>query len=148
MLALAQLQAFKAAIAADAALAAARTAGAHGDIAAYYAADHASQMVWRPSIPVSELNTAITWSEFAALTVQMQNTYQALVTPGFIDATSANVRGAFTTIFAANTASRPALTAIAQRRASRFEALFTTGNVCSLFGYVPTVQDVADAMAS
>jgi hypothetical protein len=144
----AQLAVFKAAILADANLAANRAAQAHGAIADYYAQNAASGTIWRPIITVQELNTAIVWSEFSALTALLQNAYMALISPGYIDATSANVRGGFTTIFAAGTTSRTNLTNLAQRTPTRFEALFTTAQVCSLFGYVPSVADVAQALGS
>jgi len=142
-----QLATFKAAILADSNLAAARAAGDHGAIAAYYAGASAGT-IWRPSIPTPELNTAIVWSEFAVLTALQQNTYMALIAPGAVDATKANVRGGFTTVFGAATTSRANLTTIAQRTATRFEALFTTSNVCSLFGYTASVQDIVDALGS
>jgi hypothetical protein len=143
----AQLATFKAAILADSSQTQNVSAKAHGAIAAYYAAAGTGN-VWRPSISTSELNTAIVWSEFAALTALLQNTYLALIAPGYVDATSANVRAAFATIFGAATTSRPNLTAIAQRPASRFEALFTTSQVCSLFGATPSVEDVVAALGS
>jgi hypothetical protein len=143
----AQLATFKAAILADANLAANRAAQAHGAIADYYALA-GTGTIWRPVITTQELNTAIVWSEFSALTALLQNAYMALISPGYIDATSANVRGGFTAIFAVGTTSRTNLTTLAQRTPTRFEALFTTANVCSLYGYTPSVADVAQALGS
>lgn len=143
----AQLAIFKTAINGDGALATARAAGDHGAIAAYYNAA-GSGTIWRPVITVAELNTAIVWSEFAALTVALQQTYLAMTQGGSIDATSANVRGGFTSVFASGTTSRTNLTNLAQRTQTRFEALFTTGQVCELFGKVVTPADVAEALGS
>ena len=90
----AQLATFKAAILADANLAAARAAGDQGAIAAYYNANSATP-IWRPAVPVSELNTAIVWSAFIALSVQTQQAYFALIQGGVVDSTNANVRAGF-----------------------------------------------------
>lgn len=142
----AQLATFKAAILADANLAAARIAGNHGAIAAYYNGA-GTGTIWRPSISATELNTAIVWSEFIALTAVTQNAYLALLQAGAIDATSANVRGGFVSIFPVGV-SRTNLTALAQRVPSVFEALFITAQVCALFGQTVTVADVAAALGS
>lgn len=144
----AQLQSLKTAINGDANLAAARTAGDHGAIAAYYNASAGSGSVWRPYITVTELNTAIVWSEFSAVATGLQNTYMAMTQGGAIDATNANVRGGFSTVFGAPTASRANLTALAQRTPTRLEALFTTSQVSAVFGQTLTVADVAAALAS
>jgi hypothetical protein len=142
----AQLATFKAAILADANLATHRSNQAHGAIASYYA-QNAAGTIWRPVITVEELNTAIVWSEFVTLTALFQNAYLALISPGYVDATSTNVRAGFSTIFAGKT-SLSNLTNLAQRTPSRLEALFTTSQVCSLFGYVASVSDVAEALGS
>jgi hypothetical protein len=145
MLNTSQLATFKAAINGDANLAAARAAGDQGAIAAYYNAA-GSGSIWRPSINSAELNTAIVWSEFIALPVQTQNAYFALVQGGKIDATNANIRAGFSSIFAGTTIGN--LTALAARVPTRFEALFTTANVCSCFGQTVTPADVAQALGS
>lgn len=140
----AQLTTFKAAILGDAALAAARTAGDQGAIAAYYNAA-GTGTVWRPSISVAELNTAIVWSEFIALTQGQRDAYRALIS-GAIDATNANIRSGFGSIFGGTSLTN--LTALAQRVPTRFEALFTTAQVSAVFGQVVAVADVAAALGS
>jgi hypothetical protein len=142
----AQLATFKAAILADPNLATARANGDHGAIANYYNAAGAG-FIWRPSISVSEMNTAVVWSEFAVLSALLQSTYMAMVQGG-LDATSSNMRGGFTTVFGPATASRANLTALAQRTPTRFEALFTASNVTTVFGYQVTPVDVAAALGS
>ena len=144
----AQLATFKAAILADVAQTANVAAGNHGALAAYYNAVPAAPInVWRPSIAIAELNTAIVWSEFALLGAALQATYSAMIAPGSIDSTSANVRAGFGTVFAGKV-SLSNLTALAQRSAMRFEALFTSGNVCAAFGYQVSVPDIAAALGS
>jgi len=141
----AQLTAFKAAILADSSLAAARTAGDHGAIAAYYQGA-GSGTVWRPVVTTAELNTAIVWTEFIALSVQVQNAYIALIQAGSVDATSANVRAGFSAIFTGTSLAN--LTAIAKRVPTRFEALFSVANVCSVFGQTVAAADIAAALGS
>lgn len=140
-----QLTTFKTAILANAALASARAAGDHGAITAHYNANNGGA-IWRPDLSTAELNTAIVWSEFAALTTGLQNTYLAVIAPGTVDATSANVRGAFTTVFAANTVSLANLVTLAQRQPTRFEALFTTAQVSTMYGQSVSVADVTAAL--
>lgn len=147
-LTLAQLQAFKAVINAEPTLVAARGAGNHGAIAAFYNGNASSGTIWRPAITAKELNTAIVWAEFILLTAVVQNGYFALLQAGVIDATSSNVRAGFSTIFVAAPTSLANLTALAQRVPTVFEALFTTNSVCSLFGYTVSVADVVSALGS
>lgn len=142
----AQLLIFKTAILADTNLVAQRAAGNQGAIAAYYNGTGAGS-IWRPSISVSELNTAIVWSEFAGLTSQLQATYQAMITNGFIDATNANIRGGFSTVFSGKV-SLTNLTALAQRTPTIFENLFTTNSICAVHGQQITPADIAAALGS
>lgn len=140
-----QATVLKAAILGNASLAAARAAGDQGAIAVYYNANAAGS-IWRPSITAAELNTAIVWSQFIALTAIVQNGYNAMLLAGTIDATSANVRAGFASIFSGQSLTN--LTALAARAPTRFEALFTVSNVCSCFGQSVTVADVAQALGT
>lgn len=146
-LSIAQLQTFKAAINSDANITVSLASGDQGAIAAYYNGASTTN-VWLPAIPVSVLNTAIVWSAFIALSVQTQNAYFALTQGGTVDATNANVRAGFSSIFGAGTQTLTNLTAIAQRLATRFENLFATTNVTTVFGYTVTPADVAAALGS
>ena len=146
MLTAAQLQTFKTAINSDGNLTAFIAAGDYNSIANYYNGVGAGS-VWLPSIQTSLLNDAIVWSEFAGLTPALQNTYMAMVTVPVIDATNANIRGGFNTIFSGKV-TLTNLTALAARTPTVFEALFTTANVCSLFGYQVTANDVGMARSA
>lgn len=141
----AQLATFKADIQTN--QAANLAAGNHGAIALYYNSA-GTGTVWRPNIDVSELNTAIVWSDFAALTVAKQNTYLAMITAGFVDATNANIRAGFTTVFGGGSQSLTNLTALAQRVPTRFEQLFTTSQVSATFGQSVSVADIVFALNS
>jgi hypothetical protein len=138
-----QLATLKSAMLADANLTAFVAAGNDGAIAAYYNATGAGNL-WRPIITVSELNTAIVWSEFAGLTVALQNTYLAMVVVGSVDATNVNIRNGFSTVFTGKT-SLTNLSALAQRVATRLEALYAVANVCPIFGYVISVAEINQA---
>lgn len=107
----------------------------------------AATAIWRPVIPVVEMSPAIDWSAYAVLTTAKQQTYLALTQGGVIDATSSAVRAAFTTIFGVG-ATLTALTALAQRNATRFEALFTAGGVCSVYGQTALAWECAAARNS
>ena|SRR5437870_4654598 len=138
--------AFKAAILADVNLATQRAAGDHGAIAAYYNAP-GTGLIWRPNITTDELNTAIIWSEFAGLTALLQNTYLAMIAGTSVDATKANIRGGFSTVFAGKT-SLTNLNNLAQRVPTRFEQLFTTAQVSTEYATGVNVADVALALGS
>ncbi|MDE2022337.1 MAG: hypothetical protein KGI71_05515 [Patescibacteria group bacterium] len=116
---------------------------------AYNALSSPAVMVWRPSVPVSELASAIDWTAdangFQALTVSKQNTYFALTQGGTVDATQVNIRNGFGAIFPAAIAT--ALAAVAQVQATRFQALFTTNGVTTYFGASLSPTDVQQAMA-
>jgi len=105
--------------------------------------------LWRPHIPVSELNTAIVWADFVALTLGKQNAYFAMTQDGWIDATSANIRTGFGAVFAG--ASQTNLVALAQRGGTRFEVLFSTvagaASVSTMFGQSLSGDEVQRAVA-
>lgn len=142
----AQLLTLKNAINADANIAASLAAGDHGAIAAYYNGAGINQL-WRPDILPKELVTAVVWSDFVALTAIKQNGFLAMVMCGLLDATNANIRAGFTAIFGGGSTSLTNLTALAKRTSTKFEDLYTTSNVCALYGYTVTSTDVAIAIA-
>lgn len=116
-----------------------------GALASFYNAS-AAGFVWRPHVAAKELNTAIVWSEFIALPIATQNGYFAILSGGFMDATSANIRAGFGAIFSGQ--SQTNLVALVKRAPTNFEALFTTSNVSTAFGQTVSVADVASALAS
>ena len=122
------------------------TAGDHGAISAYYNAAGTGN-IWRPSIDIAELNTAIVWADFAGRTAAQRDTYLAMISPGFIDATSSNIRDGFTAVFGAGSPSLTQLAALAQRTPTRFEQLFTTNAVSAVFGQSVSPTDVAYALS-
>ena len=81
------------------------------------------------------------------MTPQHQAMLSLLLLPGVVDATSANVRADFSAIFSAGL-SLTALSAMAQRTATRLEALFTTSAISSVYGYTLTASDVQKAMGA
>jgi hypothetical protein len=117
-------------------------------VAAWYNGASA-QTVWKPSVPIHDLNGGIVGSVFDALTVAKQNGYLAMTQGGVLDATQANVRGWMQDIFGAGP-TLTNLTAIAQRTATRFELLFSTpaapANVTTMFGVGVSPTDVQQAM--
>lgn len=151
MLTSAQLATLKTDINAQAPLAAARTAADWPTVAAFYNANTSPAVaVWKPSITVHEMNAVITWSAFAGLTALAQNAYMAMTQDGFVDATSATVRAGFSTVFGAGSASLTALNALAQRTATRLEALLVSVAgppiVSAVFGQSLSADDVQKAM--
>jgi hypothetical protein len=148
----AQLATLKAGILADSTAAAfPNTAQGNYDCAAYLnAGSSPAVMIWLPSVSVSVINNAIDWTAgangFISLTVSKQNAYFALTQGGVMDATQANIRAGFQAIFPA--AIVTAIQGVAQRNSTRFEAMFTTASVCSLFGRQVLPNEVNAALNS
>ena len=103
--------------------------------------------IWRADIKPVEVIDAITGTEFIALTPQHQAMLSLLLLPGVVDATSANVRADFSAIFSSGS-SLTALSTIAQRTATRLEALFTTSAISAVYGDTLTAGDVQKAMGA
>jgi hypothetical protein len=143
----AQLQTLKAAILADATAGPLAAANNHIAIAAYLN-QAGSGLVYRPAIPSWEMNTSIVWTEYAVLTALQQNCYQAMISPGTVDATSANIRAGLAAIFGAAATTKANLTALISRIQTKGESVFTSANVCPLFGIIFTANDVAQALGS
>lgn len=104
-------------------------------------------VIWMPAVPVAVLLTGVVWSAFIALAAGAQAAWQALTAGGTVDATNANVRAGFVDIFGSGSQTVTNLTALAQRPASRLEALFTASGVCSQYGAQVSAADVQQAMA-
>ena len=119
-------------------------------VAAYYnALASPAVKIWLPRVTIDQLNGAVVWTDFVGLTALKQNTYIAMTQAGFVDASDAQVRSGFAAAFGAASASITAITAMAQRDASRLEALLSTGSgtrVTAVFGYVLMHLDVARAL--
>jgi len=106
--------------------------------------------VWRQDLSVTTILSNITASDMPS-TANYLSYLQMLLSIPVVDATSANVRGSFSTVFSGKT-SLTNLTAAAQRTATRFEALssFITAaspaNTTSVYGYIVTPSDVQAAL--
>lgn len=143
------LAAIKSAIQADATALAFVNAANPGGCAEYLnAVPAAPTLIWRPDVPVAELLTGVVWSAFVALSTGAIAAWQALTSGGTVDATSANVRAGFVTIFGSGSQTVTNLSAIAQRPASRLEALFSVSAVCSHYGEQIDSATVQAAMVS
>lgn len=93
-------------------------------------APRAGITVYRGIIDGREIVSATTPAEFLALTTAQQSLYLAITgASGGVDTSNALVRSAFTTMFAAGTATRAALAALAIRSGSRAEQLWGAGTV-------------------
>jgi hypothetical protein len=109
--------------------------------------------LWRSDIKPSELGAAVVGTDFQGLTVQQQNLMLLLVQlgTGGLDATNANVRASFSTLFSGKV-SLTNLIAVAQRNATAYEAIsdFLTAaapaNVSSVYGYRLGAEEVRAAL--
>lgn len=146
MLNAAQLAALKTDVGTQSTLTAAVAAKDWPTVAAFYNAPSSPAVtIWRADVQPSEIVAAITGTEFTGLTAIKQSLLSILLMPGVVDATSANIRADFSAIFASGS-SLTALTAVAQRTATRIEALFTASQVSAVYGYTLTGTDIAAAM--
>jgi hypothetical protein len=81
----------------------------------------------RGVIPSYEIVNATAHAEWAVLSSAEKQRYQTLTGAGSVDASNANVRAAFSAMFAAGTATRTALVAMLTRKGSRAEQLWGAG---------------------
>lgn len=141
MLTPAQLATLKADIAADVVLNAmpANSDGAFAIAEIYNALASPEFWVWRTNVGQAEIVSAISvdgttfsWPQFIARTVQEQAGWREMFADGgWVNPSLPNVRQGFADIFsgaqAGPTAQRAHLLAIARRKATRIEKLFSTG---------------------
>ena len=152
----AQLATLKTDILAQGTLAAAVAAHNWTPVMDFYNAASATN-VWLPAVRVEVLADAIDWTTtavaggnggFQQLPAAARDAYFALTQGGEVDATQANVRNGFGSIFPANVAS--ALAAVSQRVGTRLEVLLSTpagsAVVTQALGVGVTAQDVATAL--
>jgi hypothetical protein len=109
-----------------------RTANDKPSMAAWYNANTAPAfIVWKTSVPVSQVGQAFSSSEVAGLTTANTNRLQVMASysGGSFNPSIADVRAGFDSVFSgaggANT--RAALLALWKRTARRFEKLYATG---------------------
>jgi hypothetical protein len=124
-----------------------REAGNTGAMAEWFNVD-TSEDVWKPVVSITELLNSVVWSEFVALPQEKRDAWFALTQGGAegVDATVAAVREGFVTIFGVSQ-SVLNLEAAAQRKATRYESVYTVDGVCSEFGYRVTNEDIVRALA-
>ena len=143
--------ALKAAILAqtDPGFVAARTAGATGAMADWINGETALD-IWKPRVTITELLSAVVWPDFIALSIAQQQAWFAITQGGAegVDATESRMRDGFVAIFGAASATVANLVAIAQRKATRYESMYTTDGVCSEFGVRVSNDDVVRALRS
>ena len=143
----AQAAALKTAIQGDATVAAMVTAHDWPGIAANYNAPSSpSVFAWNNNVRADYIISAIVPADLAALTVQQTMGLLAILSAGFVDASNANVQTWFTTLFNGKATTLAQLTTAGQTLVTKFQALFTTSNVCSLYGYQLSNLDVQQAM--
>jgi len=147
MLTSAQASTLHTAILGDATISALVTASDWNAIADNYNSPSAIQ-IWKQSVEAQDLIAAILPADFVALTTGGQLAIVAMVSGGSVDATKPNINSWFSTIFAGKATTLANLTIVAQRAATKYEALFTTNSVSSVYGYNLTGNDVRLAMGA
>lgn len=86
--------------------------------------------VWRTSVAAAELLGCIVWSEVSTFTAVKWAAAQAMLTPGTVDASNANIRAFFAGAFAGATQTIANMTTIAKVAApTRAEELWGPGTV-------------------
>lgn len=106
--------------------------------------------VWKPAVTINELNSAINWTSFVTTGIGKQTAFLCMTQNKMIDATDSQVRGGIAQIFAGDSTSINALTAVSQRPATYFEALFSVASgaaqVSTFYGQNLQPLDVQHAM--
>lgn len=145
MLSTTDLQTIKAGVLADATALADWNAGNTGVLLAYLNSTPSSGAVavTRKDVSNTELFHALVATEVLALTAGQLAMLQMAGLAGVIDFTNANVAAGLPNLFASTTQTYKNILAIAQRAATRLEALFTSNGICSQYGVqldLPTLQ--------
>ena len=104
-------------------------AGSDWQVAELLNAVRQSIDIWRGLIPSHEVIDVIVWTEWTGLSAANKQLLQTLTGPDRVNTSSANTRAAFSQMFAAGTATRTALLAVATRKGSRAEQLWGPGVV-------------------
>ena len=96
---------------------------------------------------MEEVIACLVTSEFGSLAAGKRDSWFAITVGTTVDATKQSVRANFIDIFPAG-ATRTALAAVGVRAATRFENLFVTSGVTSVFGYLIDEQDITLSLSS
>ncbi len=146
----ADLQTIKTAIQADATMSADWSAGNPGAVAAYLNAVPSSGPVsiLRPDVTTQELAQALDITELLALTQTQLSVLQLAGLARTLDFTNANVTAGLAAVFPSTTTTYTNLMAVAQRAATRLEALFSANSVCAQYGAQIDASTVILAMKS
>ena len=111
------------------------------EVAAYYNSA-GSNDIWRPDLTPEEMTSIINMANFISLPAGNRDAWMAMSKLSKIDATQALVRTNFVSIFGSGTATTVSATALAQRKATNFEFLFTTSSVSTKYGYIVKEDDI------
>ena len=114
------------------------------EVAAYYNSV-GSNDIWRPDLTPEEMTSIINMANFISLPAGNRDAWMAMSKLSTIDTTKSLVRTNFVSIFGNGTATTVSATALAQRKATRFEELFTVSNVSSKYGYIVSQDDIYNA---
>lgn len=137
----------------DPAVVAARNARNDTEVARLYNLDSAF-IVWRTLIMPAEYREAVTWTEVDALATGKARIWE-WITGGMtlpLDASKASVRQGLADCWAAGSATRAALLAVAKRPATKAEAIFATGTGSNaspgllVFEGAVSIEDVGRAL--
>ncbi len=143
------LLAIKNAVNADQTALADWTAGNRGNLCAYLNAVPATpQMVTRKDVSNAELFACLVPSEVATLAQWQQTILQLTSAAAPIDFTNASIAAGLVSIFPATTQTYKNLMAVAQRAATRLEAIFLSNGVSSHYGDTIDVPTLIAAMGA
>ena len=142
-----QAATLKAAVTSDATVAGALSAHDWFSIAGNYNVP-STNLIWRADVTPAQVQSAIAGSEAVKQSPQQLQLAQLLLTSPFVDASNSTVRAQFGAIFPASSAGSTSanLTTIAQRFSTKFEQLFVTSQVTTVYAYVLSPADVQNAM--
>ncbi len=144
------LTAIKNAVNADPTALAAWNAGNRGNLCIYLNSAPATgaAMVTRKDVTQGELFTCLVPSEIATLAQWQQTILQLTSAAAPIDFTNASIAAGLVSIFPPTTQTYKNLMAVAQRAATRLEAIFLTNGVSSHFGDQIDVPTLIAAMGA
>lgn len=121
----------------------------YAKIAEFYNSDFSpATLFWNPEVSVESVIANIVWSDFINLSQGQRDAFMALTQGGYLDATNANIRTGFASIFVNPSTTFTNLQNLSRRNATNLEKLFETSGgslVSSVFGYKVTPGDIQTA---
>lgn len=119
----------------------------HDVIAKYYNERAVpNQNIWRTDLPVNEMICEVVMSDFIALPQAQREAFNIICLSGSLNMSKIKLRNSVQACLGAGTTSYTDVISVSRKKATKFEFLYTTGNVSELYGYILQPDEIVSAM--